>query len=103
MAKIRGAAVLVTGASSGIGEATATALAGAGAAVALVARRADRLRELSGRIENTGTRALVVAADITQREQAANAVVFMVKQLRGGTHMEQIREAQERLQFAEGE
>ncbi|HVT94058.1 MAG TPA: DUF47 family protein [Bryobacteraceae bacterium] len=36
-------------------------------------------------------------------EQAANEVVFMVKQLRGGTHMERVREAQERLQFAEGE
>jgi hypothetical protein len=36
-------------------------------------------------------------------EQAAGEVVFMVKQLRGGTHMERIREAQERLQFAEGE
>ena len=36
-------------------------------------------------------------------EQAAGEVVFMIKQLRGGTHMERIREAQERLQFAEGE
>ena len=36
-------------------------------------------------------------------EQAAGEVVFMIKQLRGGTHMERIREAQERRQFAEGE
>lgn len=36
-------------------------------------------------------------------DQAAGEVVFMIKQLRGGTHMERIREAQERLQFAEGE
>jgi uncharacterized protein Yka (UPF0111/DUF47 family) len=36
-------------------------------------------------------------------EQAAGEVLFMVKQLRGGTQMEKIREAQERLQFAEGE
>ncbi len=35
--------------------------------------------------------------------QAADAVVFMVKQLRGGTHIEKIREANDRLQFAEGE
>jgi uncharacterized protein Yka (UPF0111/DUF47 family) len=35
--------------------------------------------------------------------QAAEAVVFMVKQLRGGTHIEKIREANDRLQFAEGE
>jgi uncharacterized protein Yka (UPF0111/DUF47 family) len=36
-------------------------------------------------------------------EKAADALLFMVKQLRGGTHMEKVRESQERLQFAEGE
>jgi NADP-dependent 3-hydroxy acid dehydrogenase YdfG len=69
-----GTVALVTGASSGIGEATATALAQAGAAVALVARRADRLHELSRRITDAGGRALVVAADVTDREQARSAV-----------------------------
>jgi NADP-dependent 3-hydroxy acid dehydrogenase YdfG len=65
---------LVTGASSGIGEATARALAAEGAAVAIVARRRDRLDELSGRIESDGGKALVLEADVGSREQAQAAV-----------------------------
>ncbi|WP_406815684.1 SDR family NAD(P)-dependent oxidoreductase [Mycobacterium sp. M23085] len=65
---------LVTGASSGIGAATARALAAQGAAVALLARRADRLAELKAEIESTGGTALVVAADVTDAEQVASAV-----------------------------
>ncbi len=65
---------LVTGASSGIGEASAVALAKAGAAVALVARREERLHSLAKRIEAGGGRALVIAADITAESQAREAV-----------------------------
>ncbi|MBM9504315.1 SDR family NAD(P)-dependent oxidoreductase [Actinacidiphila acididurans] len=72
--RLDGTVALVTGASSGIGEATARALAGHGAAVALVARRQDRLEKLADGIRGEGGTALVVAADITDREQAAAAV-----------------------------
>jgi NADP-dependent 3-hydroxy acid dehydrogenase YdfG len=65
---------LVTGASSGIGAATAKALAAEGAAVALLARRADRLAELKAEIESAGGTALPVPADVTDAEQVAAAV-----------------------------
>jgi NADP-dependent 3-hydroxy acid dehydrogenase YdfG len=60
----------VTGATSGIGEATAVALAEAGAAVALAGRRADRLDALAERIESAGGRALAVPTDVSDEEQA---------------------------------
>jgi NADP-dependent 3-hydroxy acid dehydrogenase YdfG len=65
---------LVTGASSGIGEATARALAAEGAAVALVARRRDRLEEVAKTIIDSGGNALVVEADLTDAVQATQAV-----------------------------
>ncbi len=71
---LSGTVALVTGASSGIGEATATELAGRGAAVAIAARRKDRLDELAGRIQAAGGRALVLEADITDRTEAEAAV-----------------------------
>lgn len=60
--------VLVTGASSGIGEAIARELAAAGAAVVLGARRVDRLETLQREIEAAGGRALARALDVTSRE-----------------------------------
>jgi NADP-dependent 3-hydroxy acid dehydrogenase YdfG len=69
-----GAVALVTGAGSGIGAATARRLAGEGAAVALVARRRERLHQLADDITWRDGRARVVEADITEPEQAYQAV-----------------------------
>ena len=62
--------VAVTGASSGIGEATALACARAGAAVALAARRADRIEALAQRISDDGGRAIAVPTDVGEESQA---------------------------------
>ena len=61
---------IVTGASSGIGEATAVALARDGAAVVVAARRRDRLEALSERISGDGGTALVMECDVTDEAQA---------------------------------
>jgi NADP-dependent 3-hydroxy acid dehydrogenase YdfG len=71
---LSGKTALVTGASSGIGRSTALALAGAGARVALVARRADRLRDLADEIEAGGGKALARATDVTDEQDATRAV-----------------------------
>jgi NADP-dependent 3-hydroxy acid dehydrogenase YdfG len=61
--------VVVTGASSGLGEATARLLSARSATVVLGARRADRLQALVKEIKASGGKALSVATDVTQREQ----------------------------------
>ena len=73
MFSLKGRVALVTGASSGLGVQFAKALADNGAAVALVARRADRLKSLKDEIEVKGGRAVVIEADVTDHAAVARA------------------------------
>jgi NADP-dependent 3-hydroxy acid dehydrogenase YdfG len=79
--RLDGTVALVTGASSGIGEATARWLAGEGASVAVAARRTDRLEALGGKIADSGGTALPLEVDVSEREQAEAAVTRTVEEL----------------------
>jgi 3-oxoacyl-[acyl-carrier protein] reductase len=70
---LTGRVALVTGASSGLGVRFAEVLAGEGAAVALVARRADRLAAVKARIDEAGGRAVAIAADVLDRDAMRRA------------------------------
>jgi NADP-dependent 3-hydroxy acid dehydrogenase YdfG len=72
---------LVTGASSGIGEATALALASQGAKVAVTGRRLERLERLAEQIGGQGQTALAIQSDITDQAQAITAVERTVDEL----------------------
>ena len=76
--RLTGTVGIVTGASSGIGEATARLLAKHGVSVGVVARRKDRLDTLVAEIETAGGIALAVEADLTDRVQAEQAVQRVV-------------------------
>jgi NAD(P)-dependent dehydrogenase (short-subunit alcohol dehydrogenase family) len=88
MFSLKGRVALVTGASSGLGTQFAKALADNGAAVALVARRAERLKALKDDIEGKGGKAVAIEADVTDRaammrafdaaEKAFGAVTILV-------------------------
>jgi NADP-dependent 3-hydroxy acid dehydrogenase YdfG len=75
MAKLDGKVAVITGASSGIGEATAEALAAERASVVVAARREDRLEDLVGQINaKDGGKAIAVACDVTDEQQAHDLI-----------------------------
>ena len=76
---IEGKVVVITGASSGLGEAAARHLASKGAVVVLGARRTDRIQALGEELATTGSKALAVQTDVTQREQVQHLVDAAVK------------------------
>ena len=80
--KIKGKVVVITGASSGLGEAAARLLSAEGASVVLGARRADRLESLAGELNRNGGKAVAVATDVTQREQVKRLVDAAVQKFR---------------------
>lgn len=79
MNNIENKVVVITGASSGLGEATARYLAARGAAVVLGARRADKLEHIAGEIYAAGGKVEVVATDVTSREQVQTLVDTAVR------------------------
>ena len=76
---IEGKVVVITGASSGLGEATARMLAAQGAAVVLGARRVDRIEALAAEVQAAGGRALAVQTDVTRSEQVQRLVEAAVE------------------------
>jgi NADP-dependent 3-hydroxy acid dehydrogenase YdfG len=83
MPKLDGKVAVVTGASSGIGEATAEALAAEGAAVVVAARREDRLADLVERIRGNGGRVLAAASDVADESQAHGLIQKAVEEFGG--------------------
>src|SRR3954470_13050425 len=77
---IKGKVVVITGASSGMGEAAAKHLSELGASVVLRARRADRIEKLAKEINDKGGKARAIAMDVTQREQVKKLVDTAVEQ-----------------------
>ena len=74
MSSIAGKVVVITGASSGLGEATARHLAEQGALVVLGARRADRLKTLADDLNGRGAKAIAIVTDVTKLDQVRRLV-----------------------------
>jgi clavulanate-9-aldehyde reducatase len=80
---LSGRTIAITGATSGIGEATAMLAAQAGASVALAGRRADRLDALKQRVEDAGGRAVAVPTDVSVEDEARAFVQRASEELGG--------------------
>lgn len=78
---LEGRVIVVTGASSGIGAATARLVADAGAAVALLARRTDRVKSLAAQLTAQGAHALAVTADVTAEQSLRGAAARIADEL----------------------
>ncbi len=78
---IAGKVVVITGASSGLGQAAARALCAEGASVALGARRVERIEALAKELRGRGGRALAIATDVTQLDQVRRLVDEAVREL----------------------
>jgi NADP-dependent 3-hydroxy acid dehydrogenase YdfG len=76
---IRGKVVVITGASSGLGEAAARLLSAEGATVVLGARRVDRLKSLADELTGKGGKALAIETDVADRDQVKGLVEMAVK------------------------
>jgi NADP-dependent 3-hydroxy acid dehydrogenase YdfG len=76
---IEGKVVVITGASSGLGEATARLLSAEGASVVLGARRADRLQSLAAALKASGGKSIAITTDVTSREQVKALVDAAVR------------------------
>jgi NADP-dependent 3-hydroxy acid dehydrogenase YdfG len=80
MSNIQGKVVIITGASSGIGEATAKELASKGAKLVLSARREDRLKKLQEEIQKNGGQAIYKVTDVTSYEQMEELADYALKE-----------------------
>jgi NADP-dependent 3-hydroxy acid dehydrogenase YdfG len=90
---IEGKVVVITGASSGLGEATARLLSAQGATIVLGARRVERLQTLAEELTGRGGKALAVATDVTHCDQVKKLVDAAVQthgriiSRAGGSHL----------------
>lgn len=80
MENVKSKVVIITGASSGIGEATAKLLANQGAKIVLAARRVDRLQTIVKEIEQEGGEAVYIKADVVSFEDMQKLAQFALKQ-----------------------
>ena len=80
MSNIQDKVVIITGASSGIGEATAKELASKGVKLVLAARREDRLKKLQDEIQSIGGQAIYKVTDVTSREKMEELATYALKE-----------------------